>query len=67
MPKPCLPDKTHHWLIETGRGPTSQGQCKYCHQTRRFVNSTTDASLTEYYAMRRASDDRQDGGDRVQL
>lgn len=28
--QPC----THHWVIETPRGPTMTGVCKHCHATR---------------------------------
>jgi hypothetical protein len=31
--KPC----THHWLLESPRGDTSRGVCKYCGEEREFA------------------------------
>ena len=35
----------HHWLIESARGATSRGTCKYCGEERLFYNSWTDFSV----------------------
>ena len=32
------PTCAHHWAIEAADGPTSEGVCKNCHQTRTFQN-----------------------------
>ena len=29
----------HYWIIEIANGPKSRGECKYCGQTRYFLNS----------------------------
>ena len=31
-------DCKHYWLIEPALGPTSKGICKYCGQSRVFLN-----------------------------
>ena len=31
-------DCSHHWLIESAKGPTSKGVCKYCGSEREFLN-----------------------------
>ena len=31
----------HYWEIEIANGPKSQGVCKYCGETRDFLNSIT--------------------------
>lgn len=28
----------HHWVIESPKGPTSKGVCKYCGAEREFFN-----------------------------
>lgn len=28
----------HYWIIETANGPSSMGECKYCHKRREFLN-----------------------------
>ena len=35
-------DCKHHWLIETPKGPTSPGRCKYCGAEDVFRNSSDD-------------------------
>ena len=30
---------THHWVIEVANGPTSNGECKICGETREFFNA----------------------------
>ena len=35
---------THHWLIESPRGPMSEGVCQRCGAIREFNNSMTSAS-----------------------
>ena len=30
---------THHWVIESPAGPTSEGVCQKCGETRQFSNS----------------------------
>lgn len=30
---------THYWIIETADGTTSPGRCKYCGETKRFLNA----------------------------
>jgi len=34
----------HHWVIEMSNGPTSRGECRFCHAVRQFTNSTDMAS-----------------------
>ena len=29
----------HYWVIEVADGPTSRGTCKYCGDTREFLNA----------------------------
>ena len=29
----------HHWVIEMSNGPTSRGECRFCHTARQFTNS----------------------------
>jgi len=37
--RPTNHDCTHWWEIEIANGPTSQGICKFCGETRDFFNS----------------------------
>jgi len=32
----------HHWVIESPKGPTSKGVCKYCGAEREFLNYWAD-------------------------
>jgi hypothetical protein len=33
-------DQCHHyWIIEIANGPKSRGECKYCGETRDFLNA----------------------------
>lgn len=32
----------HHWIIESPKGPTSKGVCKYCGAEREFFNYWDD-------------------------
>ena len=34
-----LSDCSHHWVIESPNGPTSQGTCKLCGEHSEFKNS----------------------------
>lgn len=36
------PSCRHHWLIESPRGATSKGRCKFCGAEREFRNSASD-------------------------
>lgn len=39
QPKPVLEGEcVHHWIIESPRGPSSPGVCKYCGATQEFRN-----------------------------
>ena len=33
--KSCL----HHWVIETAKGPKSEGTCQICGEVKKFSNS----------------------------
>lgn len=36
-------DQCHHyWIIEIANGPKSRGVCKYCGETRDFLNAMPD-------------------------
>jgi hypothetical protein len=32
----------HFWVIEIANGPSSRGECKFCGETRDFLNSITN-------------------------
>jgi len=32
----------HYWIIEIANGPKSKGVCKYCGETRSFLNAVPD-------------------------
>ena len=34
---------THHWVIESPRGPVSTGVCKLCNEEREFRNSFSNS------------------------
>ena len=54
----------HWWQIEPSAGPTSRGECKYCHAVRDdFANSTWDVAFKVASRMTQAKDARKDGGD----
>lgn len=42
--KDYLPkDQCHHyWIIEIANGPKSQGICRYCGESREFLNAVPD-------------------------
>jgi hypothetical protein len=35
----------HYWIIEMANGPQSRGVCRYCGETRDFLNSMPDFSV----------------------
>lgn len=37
--KPAEEQCHHYWIIEVANGPTSRGECKYCGETREFLNA----------------------------
>lgn len=34
----------HYWMIDSARGPTSRGVCKFCGSEREFHNSWQDSN-----------------------
>lgn len=32
----------HYWVIEVANGPSSSGTCKYCGETKEFLNAFPD-------------------------
>ena len=40
--KPSQDECNHYWVIEVADGPSSQGSCKYCGETKEFLNSFPD-------------------------
>ena len=46
MQKEQIDSCTHLWLIETPRGPMSEGKCKFCGETNQFINSAPRTSWT---------------------
>ena len=43
---PVAVDECHHyWIIEVANGPTSEGVCKHCGETKIFYNSMPDFSV----------------------
>ena len=36
------PECSHHWVIDSAEGPTSQGRCKLCGTKRSFSNLYED-------------------------
>ena len=43
---PQLRQCQHRWLIEMPNGPTSQGRCTRCKQTRAFYNDPEAAMIS---------------------
>jgi hypothetical protein len=41
QPKPDI-ECSHHWVIDSAEGPTSQGRCKLCGTERSFSNLYED-------------------------
>jgi len=37
--KPVKSECHHFWVIEVANGPSSFGTCKYCGETREFLNA----------------------------
>ena len=35
----------HYWIIEIANGPKSRGVCKYCGESRNFLNSIPDFNV----------------------
>jgi hypothetical protein len=35
----------HYWIIEIANGPKSRGVCKYCGESRDFLNSMPDFTV----------------------
>ena len=35
---------SHHWVIDTPKGPISTGHCKICDMSREFMNSIGEAN-----------------------
>jgi hypothetical protein len=40
--KPAQEQCHHYWVIEVANGPRSRGHCKYCGETREFLNAFPD-------------------------
>lgn len=40
--EPCARGHFHYWLIETPKGPKSEGICKFCGDIREFDNFGPD-------------------------
>jgi hypothetical protein len=36
---------SHYWIIEVANGPRSRGVCRYCGETRDFLNSMPDLNV----------------------
>ena len=58
--KPCLPGKTHHWIIKPATGGPSEGQCQNCLEVRDFANSFEQANW-DVSRVHHGRDNRQDG------
>jgi len=53
-----------HWfIISEANGPTSEGTCKHCGETRFFSNSTTLDNFKDGSKIAHGKDNRADGGD----
>ena len=35
----------HYWIIEVANGPKSRGVCRYCGETKDFLNSMPDFTV----------------------
>jgi len=46
MQKENVNSCNHMWLIETPKGPMSEGKCKFCGETNQFINSAPRTSWT---------------------
>lgn len=40
----------HYWVIEIASGPTSKGVCKYCGQSKDFLNTIPDLSTLKQHS-----------------
>lgn len=40
--RPAAEECHHYWEIEIANGPKSLGECKYCGETREFLNAFPD-------------------------
>jgi len=40
--EPCAKGHCHYWMIETPKGPKSEGVCKFCGDIREFDNFGPD-------------------------
>lgn len=47
--KPAEEKCHHYWVIEVANGPTSRGECKYCGETKEFLNA-----FPEFNTLRRS-------------
>ncbi|MEX2008232.1 MAG: hypothetical protein WD850_01990 [Candidatus Spechtbacterales bacterium] len=45
----------HHWIIESPNGRESNGECKYCGETKQFVNSIESVMWEQTNTIRRTS------------
>jgi hypothetical protein len=39
---------SHYWIIEVANGPKSRGVCRYCGETREFLNSMPDLNVPKH-------------------
>ena len=60
-------DCSHHWIIESPKGPTSRGVCKHCGAEKEFLNwcegffrEDDVSTLDEARSARSVSFDRRD-------
>ncbi len=56
-----IPEKkcAHHWLIEAAGGPTSQGKCRLCGETKQFQNFVEGGSWDDDRSARRDASGRR--------
>lgn len=45
--RPCVPGRSHWWVIAAPEGPTSVGRCRWCGAERDYRNGMDDLSAME--------------------
>lgn len=59
MTEPIDRECTHYWLIERAKGPSSRGECKYCHRVQTFGNDPPTQDKTFRSVIKREITRRQ--------
>ena len=63
VPEESRPGCTHFWIIESPKGATSKGMCRYCGAVKEFMNEPPGLFYSSTFWQGEISDAGDDGED----